>query len=350
MSICVFACAKNEELYISEWIYYHLKLGFDKIIIYDTSEDYSLEKTNFNFNDKIEIHHKPNKGKPFKHELKIDEWIENEKIIDRFKYVAIIDIDEFIVLKQHNNIKDFLKFIDLKNGCLGINWRLFGSNNHNEYTSSLVLNRFTKCSKTLNNHVKCISILQDIERHDCCPHHPVLINGTQINEKGKELYKIQNETFKHPIDGNTSCFQMYPTSEYIQINHYSIKSMEEFNKRFINHHTRSDTKLFLDEHNKNEIEDKTALNFLLKNVEFKNFDYHFYILYYQDLLINGIINEETALNHFNNKGKKEKRISNINYDYDLWKKNNNNNNNKNLMNEEIWNIVKIELLKQIYNN
>ena len=345
MTVCVFACAKNEDLYISEWAYYHLKLGFDKIIIYDTSDDFSLEKMHIYNEPNIEIHHKPNRDKIFRHELKIDEFIKNEKIIDRFKYVAIIDIDEFIILKQHDNINKFLEFMDIKNGCIGINWLLFGSNNNKIYYQSPVLNRFTYCSKTINNHIKCISVLQDIERHDCCPHHPILINGKQINEKGKELYKIQNENFKHPIDGNSSSFQMYSSNEYIQINHYAVKSLEEFNKRFMNHHTRSDTKLFLNEHDKNQIEDKTALEFLLKKGNYKKLDYHFYILYYSDLLINGLINEEIALEHFNNEGIKENRICNLNYNYDCWR----NTNNSSLSDDEIWNIVREDLLKKTYN-
>ena len=346
MTICLFACAKNEELYISEWLYYHLKLGFDKIIIYDTSDDYSLEKMHFIEHDNIEIHHKPNYNKPFKHELRIDEFIQNEKIIDRFTHVAVIDIDEFIVLKKHNNIKDFMNFINLKDGCLGINWRLFGSNNNKEYFLSPVLNRFIKCNKLLNNHVKCISVLKDVERYNCCPHHPILINGKQINEQNKELYKIQNENFNHPIDGKSSCFQLYSTNEYIQINHYSVKSLSEFNKRFTNHHTRSDIELFLKEHDKNEIEDITALKFLLSNGTFENFDYHFYIIYYPDLIINGIIDEKTAHKHYNYKGINENRISNLNYNYDFWRKEN----NSSLKNSEIWIIVKLELLKSVYNH
>ena len=233
----------------------------------------------------------------------------------------------------------------LENGCIGINWLLFGCNNNNVYYPSPVLNRFTRCSKSINNHIKCISVLHDIERYDCCPHHPILINGRQVNEKGKELYKIQNENFKHPIDGNSSSFQMYSSNDYIQINHYSVKSLEEFNKRFKNHHTRSDKKLFLNEHNKNDVEDKIALKFLLKRGKYHKFDYHFYILYYPDLLINGIISEQIAIEHFNNEGIKENRISNLNYDYESWRKE-----KKSLLsNNEIWNIVREELLKNIYN-
>ena len=341
----LFTCAKNEDKYISEWVYYHLKLGFDKIVIYDNSDDNSLMSTHLKNDTRIEIHHKPNENNKFEHHLKIDEFIQNEKTINRFKYIAVLDVDEFIVLKKHKSIKEFMNFINLKEGCLGINWMLFGSNNNKEYSESFVLNRFTRCNDKLNNHVKCISVLRDINNYTCCPHHPNLKRGCQINENGKELYKIQNEIYKHNIINKTSSFQLHSTNDYIQINHYSVKSIDEFNNRFSNHHTRTDSKLFLEEHDTNKVIDKTALIFLLKDSEYNLFDYHFYITYYSDLLINGIINEELAYSHFKNEGLKENRLSNLNYDYKTYKKNN----NSLLSNEQIWKIVRQELLNSVYN-
>lgn len=46
MSSFVVAIAKNEELYLKEWVEYHFHLGFDKIIICDNN-DVGNERTNF---------------------------------------------------------------------------------------------------------------------------------------------------------------------------------------------------------------------------------------------------------------------------------------------------------------
>ena len=163
---------------------------------------------------------------------------------------------------------------------------------------------------------------------------------------GKKLYKIQTSLYNHPLINNASSFQLDSTTEYIQINHYVLKSKEEFDIRFNKHHTRRNINLFWDEHDQNKLIDNSGLILLLlKNNIYDKFDYHFYITYYYDLLINGIINEKDALDHFNNNGKSENRISNLNYDYEEWKKLN----KQNISNSEIWKIESLKLIKQKYN-
>ena len=43
--VCI---AKNEDLYIEEWIRYHLKLGFAKIFVYQNNWRYSGDKQQYN--------------------------------------------------------------------------------------------------------------------------------------------------------------------------------------------------------------------------------------------------------------------------------------------------------------
>ena len=38
MQSCIVAIAKNEELYLEEWVKYHFNLGFDKIFICDNND------------------------------------------------------------------------------------------------------------------------------------------------------------------------------------------------------------------------------------------------------------------------------------------------------------------------
>ena len=43
MNVALVCIAKNEDNYIEEWVNYHLKLGFDKIFIYQNDWRTSLE-------------------------------------------------------------------------------------------------------------------------------------------------------------------------------------------------------------------------------------------------------------------------------------------------------------------
>lgn len=333
MTSCIFSCAKNEDNYIYEWIYYHLEFcQFNKIIIYDTSDNFSLSKTTINLDDRVEIYHKPFTGDFSLIQVKyINEFIKNNKNI--YKWCAIIDIDEFIVLKQHNNINDFLNE-NLKQGSLGVNWKFFGNNNKEYYENLPVINRFTKCENKPDKHIKSISVIKDIDYY-IDAHHPKLLNGNQINEKGK-IYKSS------PFQFNSSC-------DLIQINHYIIKSREEFNNRYKNHHTRSNAQIddFYNCHNMNHVDDLTAFNKFYENYyhyDLNKIDYRFYIRYYTDILMNGIINEKLALEHFNGNGKKENRICNLNFDFDFYK--NFNDDLKYLSNEDLWHHFKENGLKE----
>ena len=42
MKVAIIAVAKNEELYIKEWLDYHLKIGFDAVILADNDDEMVL--------------------------------------------------------------------------------------------------------------------------------------------------------------------------------------------------------------------------------------------------------------------------------------------------------------------
>lgn len=335
MSSCIFANACNEEKYITEWIYYHLNLGFNNIYIYDTSQNFSLKDTTINLDNRVTLFHKPLNGRNFNQVQteNMTEFINSHKHLH--KWCALIDLDEFIVLKQHDNINTFLKE-KLIDGAIGINWVFFGNNSHAKYINEPVINRFTRCSNTIDRHIKCIVNMNDVKSYNN-PHYPKLIKGKQRNEKGK-IYE-------------SGPWQNDSSNDYIQINHYLIKSLEEYYKRSNKHHTRENINgnldCFLLAHNKNDILDFNAYNFLNKNYYHENLsvlDYKFYVTYYNDLLVNGIFTQSLAENHFNNDGKKENRICNLNFDFNYYK--NNNDDLKNLTNVELWNHFKVHGIKE----
>jgi len=104
MTDAVICCiAKNEGPYLLEWINYNLKLGFSKIYIYDNNNDKTKLQTYFNneiffsrrIRSKIILIHFPGPQKQI-------EAYNNFIIHHSYKHtwVAFIDCDEFIVLKN----------------------------------------------------------------------------------------------------------------------------------------------------------------------------------------------------------------------------------------------------------
>jgi hypothetical protein len=240
---CALVCiARNEDRYIDEWIQYHLKLGFDNIFVFCdkwkyTGEHYPGVRV---FNIKIEG--VPPQIPTYNFAL--------SSFGDKYDWIAFFDVDEFLVLKKHASIHEFLAD---KHDSIGVNWKLFGDNGLAKDDGSMgVLSRFTKCQSTPNHHVKAI-VKCNIEDEMATPHNP---NHLWLGSDG-----IFHEGPYCP-DGNT---------DEAQLNHYFCKTRAEFKLKqdrggADGYYRRPDSDF--DRHNFNEVEDFSARDFLYpKNLE-----------------------------------------------------------------------------------
>lgn len=252
MDAVVCCIAKLEGPYILEWVTYHLKLGFSKIYIYDNNNDKTRLRSYFNnrdhvsqkISDKVILIHFPGKVKQME--------AYNNFIIhhsNKHKWVAIIDCDEFVVLKNWEPITEFLiKYCQY--GSLLLNWRIFGDSGKQNYSAEPVTQRFTMCESKLTHNVKSISICKDVLYIDN-PHTPILKNG----------YK--HDVNRKIINGNL-VYNNDATINIAYINHYFGKTYEEWKikknrGRSDIGNTRSDSDFHA--HNLNEVEDLSAHTF-----------------------------------------------------------------------------------------
>jgi predicted O-methyltransferase YrrM len=259
--VCI---AKFEQDYIEEFVRYHLHLGFDKIYLYDNEDIPTYGNILRKFGDYVVVNHLPGKAysTPPQYQA-FSHFVTNYMYKNDLTHVCHIDIDEFIVLKKHNNIKEFIKeyIYDGKNNvmCGGIcmNWRFFGSSDHIENTKEPITQRFTKCEEKGNFHIKTIFNKKFYASYPN-PHY-IFVNNTNYPLK-TIAGKIINGPFNEDIDLSVA-----------QINHYKSKTLEEF--KHIRTRGRADLHVNPYEdvvanfnlYNKNEIEELTAYNFY-KNV------------------------------------------------------------------------------------
>jgi len=243
MNTALVCIAKNENYYIDEWIQYHIKLGFDQIFIYANDWEYSCNKNNVTVIDIAGNAQQTNAYNQFKQNLSQD-----------FNWAAFFDVDEFLVLNKHKNLKEFLsEYADCN--AIGINWAIFGNNGHATVEKSYsVLERFTKrnvenfIAHTIkpNSHIKTIVRLP-------CNHFQDIHN---IRDTWFNLNKeLRQGAFNEPIDWTIA-----------QLNHYMTKSTEEFEIKC--ERGRADTirekripKDYIEYLNSNCIEDLKALKF-----------------------------------------------------------------------------------------
>jgi hypothetical protein len=240
MRVALVCIAKNEENYIQEWIDYNLKLGFDDIFVYQNNWRYNINSKNVHT---IEFDGDCMQEAAYNHFIKSN--------YDNYDWVAFFDVDEFLVLKKHDNIKKFIENYSNYN-AIGINWVLFGDNGLDFNGSYSLLPRFTKRQIGVNEHIKSIVKLKNNFYQSV--HHPVDV----------EIVSPNYQLFFGPFNPNGS-------DDVAQLNHYFCKTKSEWdNKRSrgradlpIEHenHIRSESDFH--SHNFNDIQDVTALIFYL---------------------------------------------------------------------------------------
>jgi len=257
MKVVIVAIAKMEQDYIEEWVKYHLHIGFDEIFLYDNEDMPFYELFLKKYSDKLKVTHLPgnNYGKGVQY-IALDKFTNGPMLQNGITHVAHIDIDEFIVLKKHSNIKEFIgEYINGTCGGIGMNWRLFGDSGLKTQTEKSVLNRFTKTQVIGNQHIKTLFNVNCFKKFIEC--HSI---------EPKAGYRIKS-TDGRIIEG---AYNKEPNLDVIQLNHYKSKTLDEFQKISIRgragseignpRNTIKDIKQFFNIHNKNEIEDLWAYN------------------------------------------------------------------------------------------
>ncbi len=207
--VCI---AKQETKYIEEFVKYHLGLGFSHIYVYDNEDEPVYEEFLKQYKDWVTVFHLPHNH----YDVGV-QYVALEHFLRlpnrHITHVAHIDIDEFICLKKHTNIKDFIEEY-IQGDCVGIgmNWRYFGSSGHTEYSNESITSRFTRCGKEGNEHIKSLfkrdAVYMFRTCHDIIPNygHVKATNGHIING---------------PLNSNIDL-------SVIQLNHYKCKTLSEF--------------------------------------------------------------------------------------------------------------------------
>lgn len=120
---------KCENDYIREWVEYHKALGFDKIYIYDNNDidgEHFEEVIGDYISDGLcEI--VDYRGRKCCQEEAYDDCYRNHN--QEYDWIAVFDIDEFLTLKQHDNVHQFLSDTRYdKYQLLHLNWMCYGDN------------------------------------------------------------------------------------------------------------------------------------------------------------------------------------------------------------------------------
>jgi hypothetical protein len=246
-SSAVCAIMIEEDKYVDEWIqYYFYGLGFTKVFIYDNSPGNTLKELPNKYPN-VTVVHFPGRVKQL---AAYQDWFENNG--KSITWCAFLDADEFIVLKKHSNITEFLREY-CEEGGLAINWYRYGDSHLKEYTDEPVTKRFTWRENKVNQHIKTIIKCSDVEA----------INNIHAVHKYKSG-KMLKDTEGHTVTG---LFNPDGPVDTAVIHHYFTKTLPEFEmkrRRGKADATNIREKSEYDAHNFNEVEDDSAYKIYLK--------------------------------------------------------------------------------------
>ena len=149
MRTAIIAIAKNEELYIKEWLEYHLKLGFNTIIVCDNDDTPILKRFE---SDQVTIEECPGDDN---HQPKVYTNM-FAKYRNDFDWILFIDIDEFLVLEE-GDVNSFLSSIPEEARIIRLSCKHFTDNDELDVVDGNynVHDRFkTPVNTNLNKYVK----------------------------------------------------------------------------------------------------------------------------------------------------------------------------------------------------
>lgn len=208
---------KDEADYISEWIEYHLLIGFDHFYIYDNESTDNIEEVLEPYiNDGIvSFINFPGKGIQL-------EMIQNvlEKSSNETFWLAIHDIDEFFSFRndKFKKLSEFLKSFE-RFPAVEVNWLVYGSDNKKVKEKGLVIERFT--THTSNNYFS--------NRYTKVIFNP---RATSYGHVHNGFYwNFRRAVTTHKMKCTLAPLEREPELDILVIRHYFTKSLEEYLKK-----------------------------------------------------------------------------------------------------------------------
>ena len=210
LAVCVIA--KDEGSYFKEWLDWHISMGVEKFYVYDNeSTDNTREVLKpYIESGVVEYIWFPGYRKQL---AAYDDCLKRHRYDTR--WLAVIDMDEFIVPLADKNITDYLKKLEAF-PVVEINWLIYGSGGAQKRTEGTMMERFHMHSRPdhpLNKHVKSIFDPRRVYGMIGC-HEAARITGKAADSHGRRV--------------RVSWRDRAPEQDVIRINHYAVRSYEEF--------------------------------------------------------------------------------------------------------------------------
>ena len=216
-NLSIILIIKNASQYMDEWINYHKLVGVDHFYIYDNESTDGLKEVLDPYIKTGLVTYIYWPGQKQQTPAYNDALVHYRK---ETKWMAFIDDDEFIVPIEKKTIPEVLKKIVMeydKGNVAGvaIAWVTYGTSGHKKQIDGLCIERF-KMRENAKKDFVYKTIVRSSRAYAVEPHLPELSDGMIIIDEvgGKVTHHIQGTH-----------------RDRIRINHYHMKSVEEFARK-----------------------------------------------------------------------------------------------------------------------
>lgn len=211
--LSVGAIMKDEGPYLKEWLDFHILVGVEKFFLYDNGSTDNTTQVLKPYIDRgiVEYHYFP--GIRMQGPAYID--IINSHCEDT-RWLALIDLDEFLVPVEHKTIQEFLHTLPSNFAQLIVTWVIYGSAGHKAKPDGLVMENYKWHAKRQSGVKSIINPRLLMHYHNP---HANFIAGFTIDNNGKKLGRI-DQTNNPPAYNKLRC------------HHYYTKSYEEYMAKF----------------------------------------------------------------------------------------------------------------------
>jgi hypothetical protein len=202
---------RDEESYLIEFINYYLIQGVDHFYFYDNDSKIPVADVILEYRDKCSVMRAPGdavQARAYEHFCK--------HFKQETRWVAVFDIDEFVLPHKHSSFREFLLDYDYCDG-IGINWVMFGDGHHKTSPDGGVIANYLyrqagqhPCIKSVIKGMKLVGFFDN-------PHLATLREGSlYVDPHMNRIESAYNENF---------------TTDVIQLNHYFTKSEAEWKNK-----------------------------------------------------------------------------------------------------------------------
>jgi hypothetical protein len=231
----VVSTMKNEGPYIVEWIAHYLNLGFDGFVLFSND---CTDGTNLILNrlDAMGIvqHFDNPLGPRMDPQRRAYSRANRMDVVKNAEWVMIVDADEFLNIHTGDGSLDaLLEALPDETDAVSINWRLFGSSGAKHMDPSPVTKRFTRACNVVQPENGLVWGFKTLFRPKSFDyfgvHRPRFNKDREVNPKEVTWVTASGKPIGDQyLETGWRSNARVVSYEFGQVNHYAVKSREEF--------------------------------------------------------------------------------------------------------------------------